>query len=276
MVDDELLTESRVYGAYQVLFVDAGRATGSLLRSVQLPEIKKAYRRRALDTHPDRFGGSDALHRKQCTERFIEVAEAYEILNSYLALRDRGVVLEWEVSGAWESAPKVRSAFRSRPGPAAASRSNVHSPFSFNYWGRGMPDRPLRFGEYLYYSKVIPWRSLIGALVWQRRQRPRIGEIAQRWRWLTEPDIAWLLQRRRSGERLGEVLLRHRLISPFELDVLLWQQRRFQKRIGEYFLQEGFLTEAQLCRHLQQQRQHNVRFHFDLPRNCHRWQTGSK
>lgn len=271
VVDDELLTESRVLSAYEVLFVDAGEASGSLLRSLQLPEIKKAYRRRALDTHPDRWGGTDEGHRKRCTERFIEVTNAYEILNSYLALRDKGVVFEREEPAAWEPSRRARPAPASQPGFASSSDDDRRRAFSFSYWERGVPGRGLRFGEFLYYSQVIPWKSLIAALVWQRRERPRIGEIAQRWRWFTEPEIVRLLKGRRPGEHLGEVLLRHRLISPFQLEVLLWQQRKFQKPIGTYFLRQGCLTQAQLHRYLQQQYQHNLRFYRDFPRHFQSW-----
>ena len=276
MTDDAVLTKSRVCSAYRVLFVDSGQVTGSLLQSVQLPEIKKAYRRRALDTHPDRFAWSDELQRKLCTERFIEVTNAYETLNSYLFLRDKGFVLERERPRESEPLRRERAARAPQPRPARPSYEGSQSAFSFSYWESGVPGRGLRFGEFLYYSRIIPWRSLIAALVWQRRQRPRIGEIAQRWRWFTEPEIVRLLHRRRPAERLGEVLLRHHLISRFQLEVLLWQQQKYQKPIGEYFLRQGFLTEAQLHRYLQHQHQHNLRFCSDFSRDFHQWRSSSK
>jgi len=275
VIDDEQLTESLVLRAYQVLFADAGLATSGRRQAVQLPEIKKAYRRRALETHPDRFVWSDELHRKRCTERFIEVTNAYETLNSYLALRDKGFVFEREGAGKGEPVREDHASPGSGPRPAGSSEKRRQSDFSFSYWERGVPGRGLRFGEFLYYSRIVPWQSLIGALVWQRRGRPRIGEIAQRWRWFTEPQIAGLLRSRRLGERLGEILLRHRLISPFQLQILLWQQQKFQRPIGEYFLGQGFLTQAQLHRFLQHQHQHNLRFCSDFSPGFHQWYTRS-
>ena len=269
VIDDEQLTESRVLRAYQVLFADAGLATSGLLQAVQLPEIKKAYRRRALDTHPDRFASSDELHRKRCTESFIEVTNAYETLNCYLALREKGLVFERKGAGKWESVREDQAPPRSRPTPARSSEKRSQSDCSFSYWEREVPGRGLRFGEFLYYSRIVPWQALIGALVWQRRGRPRIGEIAQHWRWVTEPQLAGLLRGRRLGERLGEILLRHRLISPFQLQVLLWQQQKFQKPIGEYFLRQGFLTQARLQRFLQHQHQHNLRFRSEFSPGFH-------
>ena len=270
-MDGELLTESRLLTAYQVLFAASGQVNSSLLQSVQLPEIKQAYRRRALDTHPDRFVWGDENCRKQCTERFIEVTDAYETLNHYLVLRDKGLVGEGKQSRESEPVRKAYSSPASKAKPASRFGTPGETAASFAYWEKGVPGRRLRFGEFLYYSGAIPWKALIGALVWQRRQRPKIGEIAQRWRWLTESQIFGLLQKRHPGERLGEVLVRRRIISPFQLEVLLWQQQKIQKRIGEYFLCERFLTQAQIRRHLHQQHQHNLRFCSDLPRNVSAW-----
>lgn len=259
-MDGDVLTEAKVVEALRILFVGAGQLRGNLICSVQLPEIKKAYRRRALDTHPDRFAWADEDHRKRCTERFLEVTDAYETLSTYLALRDKGFVFEHEKAED-DGRNREGHPFRKRkPEPASRFGDRAEAFSSFSFWGRGVPDRALRFGEFLYYSGVIPWRALINALAWQRRQRPRIGEIAQRWRWCTEVELMELLRGRRLGERVGEVLLRRGLISPFQLDVLLWQQRKIQKRIGEYFLDQGLLTGAQIRRHLQHQQRHNVRF----------------
>jgi hypothetical protein len=260
-MDGDLLTETKVVNAYRVLFVGAGQFNSNLLDLVQLSEIKKAYRRRALDTHPDRFAGANEDHKKMCTERFLRVADAYDTLSAYLALRDKGFAFERkevrEPGQVWRGRP-----FHGQK-PESASRFDDRNvtDFSFSFWGKGVPGRALRFGEFLYYSGAIPWKSLINALVWQRKQRPRIGEIAQRWRWFTESEILKLLKDRRLGERLGEVLLRRSLISPFQLEVLLWHQRKAQKRIGEYFVHHGLLTEEQIRRHLLHQQRHNVRFH---------------
>jgi hypothetical protein len=270
-MDGDLLTETKVVKAYRVLFVGVGQFNSNLLDLVQLPEIKKAYRKRALDTHPDRFAWADEDHQRICTERFLEVADAYEILSAYLALRDKGFCFKRKAvrrpAGVWRGRPfhdqesELSRRFGDRP----------DAVFSFSFWGKGVPGRALRFGEFLYYSGAIPWKALINALVWQRRQRPRIGEIAQRWRWVTEFEILELLKDRRLGERLGEVLIRRSLISPFQLEVLLWHQKKLQKRIGEYFVHQRLLTEDQVRRHLLRQQRHNAR--FGAPPSCypHRW-----
>ena len=116
----ELLTESRLFAAYQVLFAASGQVSSSLLQSVQLPDIKQAYRRRALDTHPDRFAWGDENCRKQCTERFIVVTQAYETLNNYLVLRDKGLVFERKVRGSPPRSGKPTLRLSQPPNPLGA------------------------------------------------------------------------------------------------------------------------------------------------------------
>ena len=38
-----------------------------------------------------------------------------------------------------------------------------------------IPKRKLRFAEYLYYTGIISWNTLIDAIVWHKRQKNRIG-----------------------------------------------------------------------------------------------------
>jgi hypothetical protein len=122
-----------------------------------------------------------------------------------------------------------------------------------------MPQRPLRFGEFLYFRRVITWQQLIQALVWQRRQRPRLGEIATRWRWLSPEEVDALLRAKAPGDRIGEALVRHGLITPFQLRVLLHQQRRLQLPIGRFFVDAGLLSVEALEQFLRHQDLHNLR-----------------
>jgi hypothetical protein len=263
MMHGDLPTESMIFAAFRVLFAFDMEVNGEILRSVELPEIKKAYRRRALDTHPDRFVSGDEGLRKDCTERFIEVSEAYETLSTYLSLRDKGFELRPNDGGGHER-PRNNRPFRwQRPKSTRRFYDPGREAFGFSFWEKEVPLRRLRFGEFLYFSGVIPWSFLIKALVWQKKQRPRMGEIAQRWRWFTESQITWVLKDRRPGELIGEALLRRRLISPFQLSVLLWQQKKLQKPIGEYFVHQGLLTGKEVWRYLQRQETHNVGFSSD-------------
>ncbi len=254
----DLLTESMVFAAYRVLFADEVEFNSRVLQSLELPEIKKAYRRRALDTHPDRFESCGAQYQKVTTDRFIEVSDAYEKLSTYLTLRDKGFEFTRDDDALPEQAGKGYPFHWHQPRSTSRFTYRDNDAFASSFWKLQLPRRHLRLGEFLYYSGVISWRHLIRALVWQRRQRPRIGEIAQRWRWLNEYQLLWVLKDKRPGELLGQALLRRRLISPFQLSVLLCQQRRIQEPIGLYFVQQGMLTEREILQYLQRQNTHNL------------------
>jgi len=265
-MNETILTESEIFSALKLLFAHDGTIERSMLESIEHTQIKKAYRKKALETHPDRFSAHGEQFQADCSQRFIEVTLAYETLNNYLDQRQKGL-------GALRDEAGRRSGFR--------ERSDLHRAYSrpsYSYAGvkednftrpfHGvLPTRPLRIGEFLYHSGVVSWKSLINALVWQRNQRPRLGEIAQKWRWITEADVNFHLQDRHFGERLGELLLRHDLISSFQLDVLLWHQRKIQKPLGHFFVGQGALTEAEVRRHLMQLQDHNRRWWPDHDRS---------
>lgn len=301
-----LLTEAEVFAALGLLFAANRQNCREMLTSIGEADIKKAYRLKAFQTHPDRFAGMGEASQKIYSERFIRINNAYEILVAYLKSLEGNVDTGPGEAGRGFSAGSAE--FRSRRQGTAAGHGRgfdtresagqrysraYHSgydgtgnwwpgygrrrdgtgPFRFSgagreaddfyfngsFWQLDLPKRNLRFGEFLYYSGVIPWRLWGRALAWQNAQRPRIGEIAQRWRWATEFQIAALLSSKLSGERLGELMLENDLISPFQLRVLLTHQKKLQKPIGEYFCQKNLLTRSQIQLLLLRQRDHNYR-----------------
>jgi hypothetical protein len=259
-MENLLLDESEILAALRLLFSSDAKSCRDILESVQESEIKKAFRRRAMQTHPDRFASSGAECQKRCSERFIAINNAYEVLNAYLRSRDKVPTLQQPDPGV-NRHPGAPHYTRKPPAPSAA-HAGAQSPnfHARSFWQKDVPQRHLRFGEFLYFSGAIPWRSVIRALVWQVQQRPRIGEIAQKWRWLDESQITSLLKNRNPGERLGEILLNHGVISPFQLTVLLWQQKRIQKPIGEYFVEKRLLSERKIQDFLRRQQMHNFSY----------------
>lgn len=263
MKPDSTLHQSEILAAFRLLFSPENSAGMGAVDSVQPDQLKAAYRRKALTTHPDRFASQGEAVQRIHAERFIQVSRAYEILSRYVALRQEGS--RWTVNGSTGGAErtgpqpaKAASQARSTSGSVHGARRPGASAGSF--WQRGIPRRYLRFGEFLYFSRVITWKSLVDALVWQRRQRPRIGEIARKWRWVNDSQVDAAVRDRRPGERIGEVLLRHGLLTPFGLGVLLRQQQRIQKPIGLYFVRHGGMSEHEVGRHLHHQRRHNTQF----------------
>jgi curved DNA-binding protein CbpA len=151
-------------------------------------------------------------------------------------------------SAAWFNA---RSAWR--------TRDNGNNREELYYRG-ALPRRSLRFAEFLYYSGTISWRSLIGAILWQRLGRPRFGEIAFELRAITGEELRRLLQSKRRDERIGQAASRLRLLSADAVEEILRCQRARQRMIGMYFIETGQMTHQQLAKLLMAFFRHNVRY----------------
>ena len=91
-------------------------ATLGVSRRATAQEVKRAYRARARDTHPDKHRGDEAA----AEERFREVAAAYELLS------DARARARFDGTGRWEADPPPRPPPRRSGGesythPGAAS-----------------------------------------------------------------------------------------------------------------------------------------------------------
>ena len=128
------------------------------------------------------------------------------------------------------------------------------------YYRGALPRRPLRFAEFLYYSGTISWRSLIGAILWQRLGRPRFGEIAFEVRAITGEELRRLLQSKRQDERIGETASRLHLLTAKAVEEILRCQRARQRLIGMYFIETQQMTHQQVAKLLMAFFRHNVRY----------------
>ncbi|MGV8075109.1 MAG: DnaJ domain-containing protein [Syntrophobacteraceae bacterium] len=270
-MDKVFLNDSELFAAYRLLFSsDSGVAVVDL-DSIQPDELKKAYRRRALDTHPDRFSSLGEGYQQLCAERFIRIGYAYELLNKYLAVRDQGFGIK-KMQPEAETSIKRKSHVRAKRSKPVNPNHNRATAYSSDLFSRRkeLPGRYLRFGEFLYYSRLVSWQGLISALVKQTKLRPRIGEIADKWQWLTELQIRTILMNKYPGERLGDALVREQVLTPFQLRVLLWHQRKLQRPIGRFFVEQGHLSETDLDLYLDRHSKHNLAYgsHFTYPSNC--------
>jgi len=218
------------------------RLDHSFLEHVQESGLRAAWRRTALQTHPDRT--TDGVGKIRNGERFIEARRAYCLLQEYLggraAHRDPAAT---RPAGPGAHRPAQRPAQRSHPQRPAPHRHGERRPAAT------VPRRRLRLGEFLYHSRVITFSALIETLVSQRRQRERFCEIVRRWCYLSEPAVQTLLARRRPLERIGETAERLRLLTPLQVRLVLRFQQLHQEPLGELFVRRGLLT----ARHLEEQ-----------------------
>ena len=126
----------------------------------------------------------------------------------------------------------------------------------------------MQLGLYLYYRGAISYRELIEALLWQRKQRPSIGNIARSWGWLSSEEVSDILRSTQNG-RFGNRAVAMDLLTPFRVRTLLYFQRCHQQRLGDFFLERKILSDGALERLGAELAVHNRRFRNRPPR----WQT---
>ena len=64
--------------------------TLKIKRGATFEEIKKAYKKQAMEWHPDRFPADDEKLQKQATQNFHKITEAYKRLETWHTNKDRG------------------------------------------------------------------------------------------------------------------------------------------------------------------------------------------
>jgi hypothetical protein len=213
--------------ACRVLFGPEIEVSVDFLKYLQPEGLRSAYRKKALETHPDR---SNAIQKNErhMNDRFIEATSAYHKLRPL-------------VGGQLPFQPEKRR------------RENFSAPVS----PKNIPKRKLLIGQFLYYSGLISWQTLIDAIVWQRKKRPRIGDIALDWRMLNKMDVQRILQWKGLNEKFGERAISLGYLNRFELMALLGKQRNLKYPIGEYFVRHKILHVADMEFMVERHQTHN-------------------
>jgi curved DNA-binding protein CbpA len=246
-------SETALFNACRTLFGKEVNLTREFLNYLQPSGARTAFRSQAKTHHPDAHASSSPQIRKQQTERFREIRQAYDLINSFLEKRHHN-----------RQTTPIR-----RPSQASARKS----PQAASHWDRSssrrrkqqkphsrpssIPAIPLEFGMFTYYQGKVTYQQLIEALVWQRRQRPTLGAIARRWGWLSEPKVAQVLGHRGHAVRFGKKAVELGYLRPLQVEALLQHQRSLHKRIGQYFIEKGLLTKEEADGISQSLKNHN-------------------
>jgi len=223
--------------ACQVLFGPNTKVSADFLHTLNFPALKSAFKKRALETHPDR---ARVLNQDvaKLNERFKLVSDAYDRLHSIL-----------------DRKPDIRRKQGSSAYPN--NKPAYKTGFSDHFYKGKMPTWPLLLGRYLYYSSRISWDVLIEAITWQRRQRPSLGRMALQAGLVSQSEIVQIIRNRKVGEQFGECAVRLGLVKASQMERLIKQQSRLQKPIGTYFVDKGLLSAAELPQILKAQYLHN-------------------
>ncbi|HSR35642.1 MAG TPA: J domain-containing protein [Desulfurivibrionaceae bacterium] len=285
-------TEHELHRACEIIFGPELAVTREFLEYLQPAGVKSAYRKRAMETHPDRFASSALVLQQQDNELFHAVQRSYEHLLEFLKAREQGFRLPYRPAfrpTAWQHTRPPTA--QTTPRPQAGRPSQHHNGFRAHASGtakpnngtafrqqqqqttawsaeqlyRGpIPNRRLLLGHFLYYSGIASWRMVVQALIWQRAQRPRIGELGQRFGLLQEEEIRQILRSKALLEPFGVSAVAMGYLTETQLQVLIHHQKRLQKKFGAYFVENKILRPDQFAALLRQYHEHNTRLAADL------------
>ena len=265
-------TSSELFKACETIFGPEVNVSIEFLEYLQPIGIKTAYRKRALETHPDRAKALGSFARDLNTE-FIDVQQAYEKLLLFVETNNGSTLsaspfsdFKTRQAPSYQSSEKssYTSSYQKHKGGQKKSfhdpqyTSKKHKTHSDHFYTGNVPKGRLMIGQLLYYSGLISWRTLIQAICWQRRQRPQIGQIAITWGLISSQDVIRILTDRTLNEKFGECALRIGYISNFELLALVGRQRQLQRPLGEYFIKCGILSSTDIMSMAHKQRLQNL------------------
>lgn len=265
-------TYADISKAIKIIFGEQANVSTSFVNCLKLAGLKKAYRVKALKHHPDRaetLGIDSGL----LTRRFMLIRRAYDILEPYASgqkqlptarpHRVKTVKRRKQRRAKAASQTKVRTGnTRVRVKTRTPHRDKAYATSvgvtDFYFKGK-MPQRHMRFGQFLYYRKLISWRMMILAVTWQRRTRPTIGDIAVEKGWLAQNQANAISRANKLGELWGETAIRLGFINPYQLSALLGWQRLEYSPIGRYFVEQFIMDDDTLHKNLREHIAHNYR-----------------
>lgn len=240
-------SKSDLLSAYSILFDSSLAFSIAYLNSLQPDELKIAFRKKALATHPDR-SMTLGLAESELQVRFQEVSKAYEVLKFYITKKKETPL----ANSDWARVRKEKN---------FAGKKSGEKKWKEDHFFQGMlPDRRLKIGQFLYYSKIISWQTLIDAIVWQKKQRPLFGQIARDWGYLTSEDVVRIISQKRYQDRFGDYALRNGYLTPFQQMAIAGRQRICQPLIGSHFIRKGVVTESQMKILNQQVQSYNLKY----------------
>lgn len=241
----ELLSDCRILFGPEVV-VDR-----DFLWYLQPEGAKSAYRRRARESHPDAHPDACSEQMRQLQQQFVQVADAYRRLSSFLVQRPGPSPLITDAS--------VR---QNGQGVAATAGGTANCEWSTPYerlYGGQVPMIRLRIGRYLYFRGVVSFQAVLEALAWQRAQRPALGALARSWGWLDDDDVQCIVRTTAVRGRFGERAVQLGLLAPWQCRELLQGQRLRQERLGRFFVMRHGLDERTLLQLELERLQHNQR-----------------
>ena len=253
-------SHSELFDSCRILFGPELQCSHEFLDYLQIGGVKSAFRRRAMETHPDRMvtggQGSGSLD----ASGFHLVRQAYENLLDFLRDKQQAPPTISASNGEQEHGPAGYYEHRRRIRPIVLPeevQSRRGCTSTERYHQGELPERELLFGHFLYYSGLANWRTIARILAWQRNERPRLGEIGIRYGWLDQEDITMVLKKRRYLAPFGQTARALGLLDQRQVRMLLARQQQLQKKFGTILLEKNLLKDYELRELLQRFQDHN-------------------
>jgi hypothetical protein len=242
MLQENILNS--IFSSCRLLFGDDVKLSLDFLSYLQPEGLKVAYRDKIKRNHPDRallLGIPEEI----LTRKFTQLTRAYDLIDLYL-----------------RNLKQIK--YRMRSGAIRKSRHvNKKRPKIKDFFFKGpIPKKELRFGMFLFFKGVISWQTLLDSILWQRKSRPRLGQIAVDWNYLNEEEIFHILCSRKTDEYFGNTAIRLGKLTPYQVSVLLGKQSFYKCRIGKYYTSHRILSHRQIDTLLKEFRLHNFEYRF--------------
>ena len=217
----------------------------AFMASLSESDLKSAFRRQAFANHPDTS--------KATAVKFQLVKDAYSTLLEHVNAKPHV-----KVSG-------LHSPFRQQQTHASHYKSTRGRPVSSirkkpeggTYYTGAFPSFKLKTGLFLYHRGLIPYEALVGAMIWQQKNRTRIGEIAVQMGWITNREIEFIRAATELPGSFGNRAKQLGLLTNDQVEILLRYQRLSLCHIGQYFVKRGYLNHGELTRELRALKIHN-------------------
>ncbi|MFW5850220.1 MAG: hypothetical protein ACOCXN_10685 [Spirochaetota bacterium] len=280
------ITPRLAHGALRIVFGEDSPLAANVfvLATLSQRELAARFRARALDLHPDRASATGRS--PEILERaFKRLHGAYRVLSRLLedeplrrhvldrarsAAGTRAAADGSAEGGLWTPDQARRAGqgtSRTRAGgfawtdrTAGAAEPGTDQPGAGVYYSGRVPETELRFVQFLYYHRVIDWRTMIDAITWQYRVRPKMGEIGRAYEFMSFEGVTKVLRASPQGELFGSTALRLGLLDRRQLQVVLGKQYRLNYPIGRYFVEKGILSRPEIDHLLVQHRRHNLKY----------------
>ncbi len=237
-------SDTNLLHACQILFDTDGQYTLGLLNDIKPSTLKNAFRKKVFETHPDR-SKLTGKNEDEMVLRFQEVTSAYELLKPIVKKK-----------------AAIKISKPRQPRPDFHFKHSGNTSFDNHYFKKKLPNREFLIGQFLYFSGLIPWKMLIDAIVWQKKQRPLFGQIAREWNILSITDVIQILSERDYREKFGEFALKRGYINTFQQMAIIGRQRSLQRPIGEYFIKKKIFTSEQMDIISKAVRSHNLKIKY--------------